>query len=109
MVELVVSPQANSDMQEIGDYISHELHNPSTALRLIQRFRESMLSLRQFPEMGSPLQAVNKPDALYRYLICGNYLIFYHVGTKAVHIDRVLYGRRDYMALLFDEQFSEEE
>lgn len=108
MVKLIVSPLARADMREIGDYVSRELHSPDAALRQIRRFKESMLPLREFPEMGSPLLAAGKQRVQYRYLVCGNYLIFYYVGDEAVHIARVLYGRRDYTALLFGDQIADE-
>ena len=108
MAKLIVSPLARADMREIGDYISRELRNPGTALRMIRRFREVMSPLREFPESGAPLLAAGKQGAPYRYLVCGSYLIFYHTAGDAVHIDRVLYGRRDYMAILFNDQLEEE-
>jgi plasmid stabilization system protein ParE len=52
--------------------------------------------------------AAGKQSAPYRYVVCGSYLIFYHTADYAVHIDRVLYGRRDYMAILFSDQLEEE-
>ena len=108
MAKLIVSPMARADMREIGDYISQKLRNPGAALRMIRRFREAMSSLLEFPESGAPLLAAGKQSAPYRYLVCGSYLIFYHVAADAVHIDRVLYGRRDYMAILFSDQLEEE-
>ena len=108
MAKLIVSPMARADMREIGDYISQKLRNPYAALRMIRRFREVMSPLREFPESGTPLLVAGKQSAPYRYLVCGNYLIFYHVADDAVHIDRVLYGRRDYMAILFGDQIEEE-
>ena len=109
MSDLVISPLAQADMREISDYISHELGNPEAALRLIRRFQENIMPLRAFPEMGSPLLVSGKQSAPYRYLVCSSYLIFYHADPDTVFIDRVLYGRRDYMALLFSDQLSEEE
>ena len=108
MAKLIVSPLARADMREIGDYITQKLRNPDAALRLIQRFREAMLPLREFPESGAPLLAAGKQMVPYRYLVCGSYLIFYHIEADAVQIDRVLYGRRDYMAILFSDQLEEE-
>ena len=43
----------------------------------------------------------------YRRLVCGNYLAIYHIDCDAVHIDRVLYGRRDYLALLFGDEIGQ--
>ena len=109
MAKLIVSPLARADMREIGNYISRELRNPEAALRMIRRFKEAIAPLRDFPEMGAPLLAASKHGVPYRHLVCGSYLIFYHVGSEAVYIDRVLYGRRDYLALLFGGQIEDDE
>jgi plasmid stabilization system protein ParE len=39
----------------------------------------------------------------YRYLVCGNYLIFYKIEGDAVSVYRVLNGSssRDYLPILF--------
>lgn len=108
MAKVEISPIARADLREIGDYISRELRNPDAALRVIQRFRKTVKPLAEFPEMGAPLLAAGKQSVPYRYLVCGSYLIFYHIGGEAVYIDRVLYGRRDYLALLFGDQLEEE-
>lgn len=39
----------------------------------------------------------------YRFLVSGNYLIFYRACGTEVYIDRVLYGRQDYLRILFDD------
>ena len=109
MLDLIVSPLAKADMREIGDYICNELKNPIAAKRTILRFQEAVKPLRKYPEMGSPLLSTENQAIPYRYLVCGSYLIFYHLGEEVVQIDRVLYGRRDYLTLLFGDQLSEEE
>ena len=109
MAEVVLSPLAKADMTEIGDYISGALHNPIAARRQIRRFRETILPLGDFPEMGTPLQAPGRQSPAYRYLVSGNYMIFYHLSGTSVLVDRILYGRRDYMTLLFGEQFREDD
>ena len=109
MTEVVVSPLAKADMREIGEYIRRELKNPSAAIGLIRRFRTAIDSLREFPEIGAPLIPPGNARCPYRFLVCGNYLIFYHTDRETVMVDRVLYGRRDYMALLFGDDLEEEE
>ena len=37
----------------------------------------------------------------YGCLGTGGYIAFYRVADGGVYVDRVLYGRRDYLALLF--------
>lgn len=107
MRKIVISPQANIDLTDIGDYIANELHNPHSARALIGRIKKSVFALEEFPEMGTPIEA-KKSTATYRYTICGNYMIFYHIDDERVLIDRVLYGRRDYLGLLFGAELNDD-
>ena len=101
MAKAFISPLAQSGMTEIADYIEIQLQNPASAHKLIRRFRDLIMSLEAFPEMGASLLILAISEGPYRYLLCGNYMIFYHISEASVLIDRVLYGRRDYISLLF--------
>lgn len=101
MIKLHYSPAAHRDLQGIGHYIKHKLQNPTAARNTLQKIRKDVESLRRFPEMGPLLDQDHFP---YRCLTSGNYLIFYHVLESSVSIDRVIYGRRDYISLLFGEE-----
>ena len=103
------SAEALRDLDEIWDYIVSELSNPTAAERIVSQILDSVDRLSVFPEMGAPLLVSGKQSVPYRYLVCGHYLIFYHLEAERVLVDRVLYGRRDYMALLFSDQLEEEE
>ena len=93
------SPEARSDVFDIQNYISFRLSNPPAARRTIKRIREFAAQLRDFPEMGTPL--LHGDPTPYRYLLCGSYMRFYRYGRPCVYVDRIRYGRRDYMTLLF--------
>jgi plasmid stabilization system protein ParE len=41
----------------------------------------------------------------YRFLVTGNYLSFYHIDGADISIDRILYGRRDYLSVLIEGMF----
>lgn len=100
MAKVVLAPAARNDLSEIKQYISTELRNPSSAERIITSISKELHGLQQFPEMGAVLDARRRADP-YRYLVCGHYIAFYRVRDDTVYVDRILYGRRDYMALLF--------
>jgi plasmid stabilization system protein ParE len=53
--------------------------------------------------MGSMLKNVTRMVSDYRYIVSGNYMAFYRVYNETVYIVRILYGRRDYMRVLFDD------
>jgi plasmid stabilization system protein ParE len=50
--------------------------------------------------MGAPLNAGDETYADLRILVCGNYLAFYRLQGETIFIDRILYGRRDYITIL---------
>lgn len=57
--------------------------------------------LAEFPNSGAPLAGAVGIETDYRYLVCGNYTAFYRVENETVYIVRILYGRRDFMRILF--------
>jgi len=87
-------------MEEIGDYIKDELKNPIAALNTVNKIQNAIDNLAEFPLMGTPLSSIMEIDTDYRFLVCGNYLAFYNVQEDSVYIDRVLYGKRDYLTIL---------
>lgn len=107
MGKVVFSPEAQKDIMAIGDYVAFTLHNRSAARKLIARIQKTVKTLEKFPESGSVLDYAG-PHILYRFLVCGNYLIFYHLSDDNACVDRILYGRRDYLAILFGDQLNEE-
>ncbi|MDE7351943.1 MAG: type II toxin-antitoxin system RelE/ParE family toxin [Acetatifactor sp.] len=54
-----------------------------------------------FSEIGAPLSSVTDIESDYRFLMSGNHMVFYRVNGQDVYIDRVLYGRRGYLRILF--------
>lgn len=107
MTKVVISPEARQDLNEIGEYIALKLRNKTAARRMLTRIQKEVMSLAVFPESSTPL-VFSGPSLVYRYLVCGNYMIFYHASEGAVYIDRVLYGRRDYLAILFGDELAED-
>ena len=63
--------------------------------------------LADFPEIGAPLSSIISLEVPYRFLVCGNYTAFYKVDGNEVHIIRVLYGRRNFMQILFGKSYDE--
>lgn len=103
MAKIRYSAAAMQDLEEIGDYIADTLKSPIAALNTVNKIQDAVDKLADFPFIGSLLSGVVLTETNYRYLVCGNYLVFYCAQTDSVYISRVLYGRRDYMAILFDD------
>ena len=104
------SPRALRDLEEIGDYISAKLHNPIAAFNTVNTIQAKIDKLAVFPQLGALLSSIHDDIDVgdYRFLVCLNYLAFYRVEGDAVHIDRIMYGRRDYIKILFGESPQEE-
>ncbi len=88
-------------MDDIWDYIVFELQNNSAAERVVNQIMDSIDRLADFAEMGAPLSSVIDAGADYRFLVSGNYMVFYRAASCDVYIDRILYGRSNYMSVLF--------
>ncbi len=99
MIEIRFSPDALIDLQEIKGYIADDLQNETAAENTIM---DRIQQLIDFPDIGAPLSSVVQTHSDYRYLVCGNYTAFYRHEKDTVLIVRVLYGRRDYMRVLFE-------
>ncbi|MCI8440550.1 MAG: type II toxin-antitoxin system RelE/ParE family toxin [Oscillospiraceae bacterium] len=101
MNNLYLSYEAQNDLAEIKDYITKELENPNTALAIVKKITKNMRILEDFAYAGASLSSIADIDSDYRFLVSGNYIVFYRVCGNNIYVDRVLYGRRDYMRILF--------
>ena len=101
MYKISFSPEAVDDLKEIKQYIKDELCNEQAAKNTVAKILKKVKMLSDFPERGSSLSAIIGFDTDYRYLICDNYIAFYRIENKNILIVRVLYGRRNYMQILF--------
>ena len=95
------SAESRRDLDDIWDYIVSELQNRVAAERVVDRILDAVERLKDFAEMGALLSSVADVGGDYRFLVNGNYMVFYRVNGRDVFIDRVLYGRRDYLRVLF--------
>lgn len=105
MNKLHLSVDAQKDLADIKRHIAEELENPQAALSTVSKITKEIRTLRDFPLIGTPLSSIYviEKSQNYRFLVSGSYLVFYHVMKQEIYIDRVLYGRRDYLAVLLRE------
>ena len=102
MNKILYSPEALSDLDQIWTYINNELQNPAAAQKIIADILDAIEKLHGFSELGPPLSSITEFESDYRFLVCGKYIAFYRVMGLDIYIDRVLYGRRNYISILFD-------
>ena len=99
--------EARRDLDDIWDYIVTDLCNASAAERVVNDILDVVEQLENFSEMGALLASIANVDSDYRFIVSGNYLIFYRVSGMNVYVDRILYGRRDYLRILFGDTQTE--
>ena len=101
MNKIVYSPKARNDLDEIWTYISEKLLNPSAAEATVNGILDTIDMLQAQAEIGKPLYFSSDLFSGYRFLVYKNYLAFYRTSEDTVYIDCIIYGKRDYMRLLF--------
>ena len=93
---------ARNDLDEVWSYIAYELQNVSAAERTVDRIMDAIDRLADYPEIGPALTSIaDVREDDYRFLVTGSYITLYRVSGDDVYVDRVLYGRRDDLSLLF--------
>ena len=100
MNNLYLSYEAQNDLAEIKDYITKELENPNTALAIVKKITKNMRILEDFAYAGASLSSIADIDSDYRFLVSGNYIVFYRIKNDNIEIVRVMYGRRNWINLL---------
>lgn len=97
LYEVRFLPEAEADLIRLYDYISGE-SGPVVALGYLDRIEETCGALAHFPHRGQA-----RDDLRTGLRILGferRVIIAFVVGDKEVVIARVLYGGRDFEALL---------
>lgn len=103
MNKLHISDDARQDLAEIKRYIAEDLDSSSAAAQTMKAILKGIARLKEHSGIGAPLSSIVPVESEYRFLLYGNYLTFYRVVAQDVYIDRILYGRRNYLAVLFGE------
>ena len=102
MYHIDISEPAERDIRKAIAYIDDELQNRTAAEKPLDDVEKAIFSLTDMP-MRYPL-VTDKILAGWgiRYFSVNNYLVFYVVRekTKTVVIERLLYKRRDWAAIL---------
>ena len=96
--EIRIFPTAKQDLLDVIDYLN--TLSRDSALKCYDRLVSEISSLSTMPERCPRPRDLALAAKGYRYLVVGNYLVFYVVAGNTVQIRRILYARRDYKKLL---------
>ncbi|MBU3097691.1 MULTISPECIES: type II toxin-antitoxin system RelE/ParE family toxin [Clostridium] len=102
IVNIRINPLATTDLKEIKKYISED--SIEAGIKTVKDIIDKIETLADYPEMGVMLMYKIRLKSKYRYIISGQYIIFYIYEQSVVSIQRILHGKRDYMSLLNDHE-----
>ena len=94
------SPESLRDLDKIWEYIAEE-SSIEVAENVVNQIFGSIDKLEEFSEIGTVLYAIINVSNEYRFLISGQYLIFYRTKNHDVFVDRILHCKQDYLRVLF--------
>lgn len=97
-VSVRILRRAQADILEIDAYLSTA--SRSAADRVMTSLMDAIDGLATHPMKGPRVRDETLRRRGYRFLVCGNYLVFYKAARSAVRVFRVLHKRREYESLL---------
>lgn len=92
-----VSPEAESDLDQIWDYVVRESGSMEIADRVIDSLADRFYLLSIHPYIGRRRDEELRPGI--RSFPVGNYVVLYRVEDVDVFVLRVLHGRRNIESL----------
>ena len=100
--EICITDLAERDILEISRYIVHELHAASAALKLLDEIDAAIFKCRVTPQIYGLVLDERLRNLGYRKINIKNYLIFFRIDEEhhVINIERVLYGKRDWLRIL---------
>lgn len=101
-MRLTFRPAAIADIQAARDYITSTLKSPAAATKLVSLIWQAALLLKTNPCMGAALSGKFDVESELRFLVVQRQILFYEIHEDTIDVVRVLDGRRDYIALLFE-------
>lgn len=95
--EIIITNQAEADMQDIYEYIEMQLSAPISAKRLLNKMISCIMNLGELPNRFKKYEHEPWQSKGLRVLPVNNFLVLYISDEKdhKVHIIRVIYGKRD--------------
>ncbi len=95
--QVTLTPQAQTDLREIFQYIAVDLQSVQNASGQLDRLEKAIASLEQMPERYRVYDTPKWRERNLRIMPLDNYLVFYipDHSCETVTVLRVMYGGRD--------------
>ena len=99
---LNITDTAKSDLREIAIYIAEQSQSKDVALKFLDELLACCNRLIDFPQSGAYPKDYVLKNLGYRYLVHGDYLVFYTLDDNAyiANIVAIFNSKKDYMRVL---------
>lgn len=89
-------PLFEDDLDEIVDYITYRLKNPTAAERLVDDVETTILERLPHAESFEPFLSARERQYPYYRIQVRNFTVFYVVIGNIMEVRRILYSRRNW-------------
>lgn len=104
MFGVKVTPQAAEDLLEIKNYIENELQNPIAAHNTVLNIVETYENLSTRAKADIPVERYVPFPSDFKFVLANNYSIFYRIDDNIVRVIRIMYSKRDFVRILFEDK-----
>jgi len=104
MYKLQLSKYYREELKSAVNYIKKDLQNPIAANNLKEEAKKTYKKIKENPFLYPAVPDEYLASKGFRFIMVKNYMLFYIVIEKEVIILRFLYGHRDWMNLLNNEE-----
>ena len=100
--EIIMTPDATTDLVELRDYIADVLLVPDTALSYIRAIRKEISKLSEMPGRVKPVDDEPWQSRGIRKIMAKNFYVYYRIDedAKRVYIMNVIYNKREQLRQL---------
>lgn len=97
------SQAAIRDLDRVWNEVYEASKEAAIATRYVDGLMDCVAEKREFPKSGAPLYYENGFTGYY-YVVFKAYMAFYRIGEERILVERVVFGRSDYMRTIFQDR-----
>ena len=94
------SPLAIRDLDRVYAEVLEASKDMNTAIHYIDGLMDMVAAKGEFPKSSSPLYYESIFTGYY-FVVFKAYMVFYRMDVTRMYVDRVVFGRSDYMRSIF--------
>jgi len=103
MYKLKYAQSYREDLKSVVSYIRDSLQNPIAAQKIKDDVKSKFIKIKENPFIYPAVPNEFLASKGYRLAIVNNFIIFYKVKENQIEVIRFLYGHRDWVNILGNE------